>query len=183
MAIAINYYGSIADADSYFANRLHSGAWLQADPADQPKALWAASVIIDTLNYKGIKHALWALDKEFAYPPNFYAPRKFPTPEAIHAANLSQPLEFPRDSDTVVPSDIEQACYEIAFSLLDGRDPELELESLGITQMAYGQVQSSYNRYQPPIEHLVNGIPNALAWRLIRPYLASSDEIRLTRVS
>ena len=25
MAIAINYYGSIADADSYFANRLHSG--------------------------------------------------------------------------------------------------------------------------------------------------------------
>jgi hypothetical protein len=95
---------------------------------------------------------------------------------------LAQPLEFPRDSDTTVPADIEQACYELAYSLLDGRDPELELEALGISQQAYGQVQTSYNRSQTPLEHLVNGVPNALAWRLIRPFLASPDEIRLTRI-
>ena len=33
---------------------------------------------------------------------------------------------------------------------LTGDDPELELEALGISQQAYGQVQTSYNRNQSP---------------------------------
>ena len=175
------YYGSIDDAANYFANRLHAGAWNEADPADRPKALWAATQIIDTLNFKGVKHPVWKLFQEYTAPHRspFYPE---PTPKQIRQAMLSQPSEFPRDSDTTVPSEIVQACYELAFSLLDGKDPEMELEALGINQLAYGQVQTSFNRQQVPLEHLVNGVPNALAWRLIRPFLASPDEIKLTRI-
>ena len=181
MAIQVNYYGTIQDASAYFVNRLHSQAWGDADVEDRPKALWAATQIIDTLNYKGVKHSVWQLFQEYLPPhrtPFFPAP----TAEQVRAAMLAQPLEFPRDCDTTVPADIEQATYELAYSLLDDRDPELELEALGINQLAYGQVQTSYNRNQVPLEHLVNGVPNALAWRLIRPFLASPDEIKLTRI-
>jgi hypothetical protein len=106
-----------------------------------------------------------------------------PTPEQVRQAEQTQPLEFPRGSDTVVPSEIEQATYELAYSLLDGKDFELELEALGISQQAYGSVQTSYNRNQAPLEHIVNGIPNALAWRLIRPFLRAADQIKLSRIT
>ena len=92
-------------------------------------------------------------------------------------------MSFLCGSDTTVPTAIVQACYEIAYSLLDGRDPELELEALGITQQAYGPIQTSFNRNQVPLEHLINGVPNALAWRLLRPFLRSSDQIKLTRIA
>src|SRR5690554_5479363 len=114
------YYGSVAEAHAYFQVRLHERAWSEASPVDRPKALWAATQIIDTLNYKGEKHAVWLLGS-------------CPTADQVRAANEAQPLEFPRGSDTEVPRDIRVACYEIAHSLLDGKDPEQELEALGIT--------------------------------------------------
>ncbi len=146
------YYGSIAGAHAYFAVRLNERAWSLAKPVDRPKALWAATQVIDTLNFKGQK------------------------------ADPAQVLEFPRGCDSVVPRDIEVACYELAHSLLDGRDPETELESLGITSAGYSSVRTTYDRSKVPFEHLINGVPNALAWRLIRPYLRDGDDITLSRV-
>ena len=54
-------------------------------------------------------------------------------------AEGSQELEFPRGADTEVPEAIRRACYEIAHTLLDGKDPELELENLGIVSQGYRQ--------------------------------------------
>ena len=53
--ISVNFYGTVDDATAYFANRLHESAWTSADPADRPKALWAATQIIDTLNFAVIE--------------------------------------------------------------------------------------------------------------------------------
>jgi hypothetical protein len=169
----VAYYGTLAEANEYFANRLHESAWSNADPADRPKALWAATQIIDTLNFKGRKHPVHVLLQQ---NPQV-------TVAEVQAAEASQVLEFPRGVDTKVPEAISRACYEIAHSLLDGKDPELELEALGISSQGYSSVRTTYSREHVPIEHIVNGIPNAMAWRLIRPFLRDADEIKLSRIS
>jgi len=167
------YYGTLLEANDYFDHRLHERAWYGAIPADRPKALWAATLIIDALCFKGDKAAVYTLleadsDAEDA---------------DIRAAEASQAREFPRGSDTVVPEAIRLACYEIAHSLLDGKDPEMELENLGIVSQGYESVRTTYSRHQVPIEHLINCVPNALAWRYIRPFLRDEDAVKLVRVS
>lgn len=173
MAISSDYYGSVSEATTYFSLRLHETAWTDAPPGDRPKALWAATQIIDTLNFKGYKATVQALltDNPDA------------TQEEIRAAEAAQVLEFPRGEDTEVPEPILRAVYEIAHSLLDGKDPELELENLGVISQGYSSVRTTYSRNQLPIEHIINGVPNALAWRLIKPFLRDQDAIKLSRVS
>src|SRR5690606_27134828 len=101
----------------------------------------------------------------------------------IRAAEASQVLEFPRGDDTEVPEAIRRACYEIAHALLDGKDPEMELEALGITSQGFHSVRTTYSRNQVPIEHLIHGVPAVLAWNLLKPFLRDDDAIRLSRVS
>ena len=192
MSINATYYGTINEANDYFGSRLHSSAWTNAVQADQPKALLAATRIIDKLNYKGHKATVWAVLKTYLADDNFLWGWPFistdswpyrPSRAELEAAELAQPLQFPRDSDTVVPEAIRQACYEIAYSLLDGRDPELDLEALAINHQAYGNVQTTYSRDQVPLEHILNGIPSIVAWRLVRPFLRPTNELKLSRIS
>lgn len=167
------YYGTLVEANEYFDLRLHESAWYGAQPADRPKALIAATRILDALNYKGRKSTVAAL-----LDGNPDA-----SDEEIRVQEAAQPLEFPRGADTVVPEAIRMACYEIAHSLLDGKDPELELENLGIVSQGYESVRTTFARAQVPIEHIINGVPNAQAWRLVRPFLRDEDAMILARVS
>jgi hypothetical protein len=173
MAITQEYYGDEVEADDYFSKRLHEYAWTEASASDHTKALWAATLIIDALNFKGVKKAVYDL----------LAANPSASDEEIRVANASQTLEFPRDSDTVVPEAVRIACYEISHSLLDGKDPEMELENLGITSQGFGSVRTSYNRTQIPIEHIINGIPSSQAWRYLMPFLRDDEAIRISRVS
>jgi hypothetical protein len=92
-------------------------------------------------------------------------------------------LEFPRGEDTVVPETIDRVCYEIAYALLDGKDPDLELENLGISSQTYGEVSTTYSRGQTLIEHIVNCVPSAQAWNWLKPFLRDGDMLALLRVS
>ena len=182
MAINFDYYGKqdgdtaaerTAEPTAYFAQRLHETAWSAARDADREKALVAATQIIDGLNFKGYKHGVYTLlDANSAADPS-----------DIQAAEASQSLEFPRGADTEVPGAIRRACYEIAYALLDGKDPELELENLSVESMGYGQVRTGYSRNQVPIEHIINMVPSSVAWRLLRPFLRDGDAVKLSRVS
>ena len=167
------FYGTVIEATDYFQTRLHEFAWSTASPEDRIKALIAARRLIDGLNFKGFKHTVYLLSVS----------NPTAAVDLVRAAEAAQALEFPRGSDTVVPEDIRRAAYEIAHSLLDNKDPELELETLAITSVGYGAVRTSYERSQVPIEHLINMVPNALAWRLIKPFLRDDDAVRLSRVS
>ncbi len=173
MALSTGYYGTVEEANSYFVNRLYERAWSQSKPVKRPKALWAASVVIDALNYKGYKSTVYTLLKG---SPNA-------SDEEIREAEADQDLEFPRGADSVVPETIRRATYEIAHGLLDGRDPEIELENLGIISQSYAAVRTSYSRNQVPIEHIINGIPSPQAWRWLRPFLREDDAIVLARIS
>lgn len=167
------HYGTLVEANEYFENRLHERAWSSAAPQDRPKALLAATRIIDTLNFKGRKHSVHVL---LCDDPDA-------STDEIYQQEAAQPLEFPRGKDTETPEAIRLACYEIAYSLLDGKDPEIELENLGVSSQGYESVRTTFNRSMVPIEHLVNGVPNAMAWRLIRPFLRDEDAVKLSRIS
>ena len=176
MAINLSYYGTLDEADEYFSKRLHEVAWSEASALDREKALIAARSIIDGLNYKGVKHTVYTLCGSDPEASSVSA-------DDIRAAEASQPLEFPRGDDTEVPEAIRIAEYEIAHALLDGKNPELELENLAISAMGYGAVKTSYERSQLPIEHIVNLVPSSVAWRLLRPFLRDSDALKLSRLS
>jgi len=173
VAVNLTYYGTLDEAGDYFAKRLHEIAWSEASALDREKALIAARGIIDGLNYKGYKASVYAL---LRVNPSA-------TQEQIRAAEASQPLEFPRGADTVVPEAIRIAEYEIAHALLDGKDPELALENLAVSAMGYGSVKTSYERSQLPIEHIINLVPSSVAWRLLKPFLRDSDAMKLSRLS
>lgn len=170
-----NTYGTLAGADAYFSARLHEEAWSEANPTDRPKALWAATLIIDALNYKGYKATVYNI----LYDAD--GNELDVTDEEIRGAEASQSLEFPRGEDTEVPEAVHLACYEIAYSLLDGKDPELELENLGIISQGFGTARSTYARSQTQIEHIINGVPNAQAWNRLKTFLRDADAIKLSR--
>ena len=202
MAIITDYYGTPQEAQDYFDNRLHERYWSKACPADRIKALRAATQIIDTLAYKGDKAAV-------AIYKNTTARQEW-TDDGIRAADATQSLEFPRGTgespndklgvgvspdfldpdvsdpelpDTEVPEPIRRACYEIAYSLLSGKDPERELENLGVSSHGFEGVRTAYDRGMLPVEHTVNGVPSATAWRLIQPFLRDDNTIQMSRVS
>jgi hypothetical protein len=81
-------------------------------------------------------------DLLFSKPPAVDAD---PDTEDIRAAEAEQALEFPRGEDTEVSEAIRIACYEIAHSLLDGKDPEIELENLGMVSQGYESVRTTYS--------------------------------------
>lgn len=167
------YYGTLCDANEYFENRLHEAAWFGSPDADRPKALLRATQTIDALNYKGNKHTVWKLLEEDPDATN----------AEIRAAEAEQILEFPRGVDTVEPSTIDIACYECAYALLDGIDPDAELEQLAVVSQGVASLRTTYNRSQQPIEHLLHGIPSATAWRYIKPFLRDGYQVKLSRVS
>jgi hypothetical protein len=182
--MAFQTYGDIYEAATYFDNRLHEHAWTNALATDRPKALLAATRLIDSLNFKGQKHTIHVIVVAAGYDTLEEAlDAEALTKDEVQAASLSQELEFPRGDDTTVPTIIEYACYEAAHSLLDDKDPELELENLGVIRQSYGSVGTTYNRNQVPIEHLINLMPSALAWRWLKPFLRDEDAVKLRRIS
>lgn len=178
MSINVTYYGTLSEANEYFEKRLHEWAWSAASTGDREKALIAARQLVDGLAYKGYKHTVYLVMEAHADEVIDDA-----ILEEIRAAEAAQANEFPRGADTVIPEDIRIAQYELGHSLLDNKDPELELETLAVISSTYGGVKTMYNREQLPLEHLINLIPNAVAWRRLRPYLRDSDAIKLSRVS
>jgi hypothetical protein len=176
---------AVALAETYFSGRLHTEAWddledteaadeipeVPADPEHVPpivgspavpavefaynpqkfKALTHATRILERLNYKGAK------------------------------TDTLQSYQFPRSPDTEIPQDMQDACCELALSLLDGVDPDLEFENLRLTQQSMASAKSTYDR-STVVEHIAAGVPSISAWRLLKPYLEDTNSVNLVRV-
>lgn len=145
-------YGTIEKADNYFAMMLEGQRWAFTERLKRIQAMVSATRRIERLNFKGAQAA------------------------------AGQPLQFPRGTDTVVPVEIEQACYELALVLLKGVDPDTEADNLSATVQAYGSLRSEFDRTSIP-PNIRAGIPSQTAWNLLFPYLDPVRGISLRRVS
>lgn len=171
MAIDPNsYYGTVADADTYFANRLHETDWAIATPENKEKALLAATGDIERLSFVGVKSTVFDLLEE----------NPTPTDAELKAAYDAQLLEWPRDDGDTVPLNVEYACYEIAHERLKGRDPMVEIENLGLTSDGVGSTRVSRDVQGPT--YLANGIVSFLAWRFLLPLLDDNNRFDFQRV-
>ena len=145
-------YGTLTKADNYFGSMLEGQRWIYTERSKRIKALVSATKRIDRLNFLGEK------------------------------TDSSQPLQFPRGTDTLVPVEIEEACYHIADALLKGVDPETEADNLPTSLLAYGGLRTEYDR------SVINawtraGIPSQHAWNLLLPFLASRTELYIRRTN
>jgi hypothetical protein len=143
-------YGTVLGATAYFATRLNSLAWTNATNADRVSALTEATRLIDNLNYKGDK------------------------------TSTTQALEFPRGGDILVPTNIQYAAYELAIRLLDGYDPDMEIEGLRLASNDYDSVHGAYHRGVQP-EWVMAGIISPRAWFLLKPYLRDPRILVISR--
>lgn len=173
MAVLFTAYATIQEADAFFACKLHESAWTQSNPVQREPALIEASRIIDSLSFKGRKNTVHVLLEA----------NEDATKEEIRAADLTQELEFPRGADITVPDRIQWACFEIVHALLDGVDPQLELENMSMNDHGIGSVRASFNRNQTPQEHFMNGVPSSTAWKYLKPFVRDDKRQRLLRVS
>ena len=171
------HYGTLSEANDYFNTRLHSDLWEGTDPAERTKALYSATRAIDRLDFAGEKAAAYTYRQGLTNPNQPSATELL----AIQAAGITQTLEFPRGADSTVPEDIEIACYELAYALLDGKDPQFELENLAMISQGYSAVRNTADRGYAQ-EHLLAGIPSTSAWSYLKPYLRENKEIRVVRL-
>lgn len=163
-------YVTLSEAQAYFTNRLHSGLWDNSAVENRTKALAQATAAIDRLRFAGQRHTVWDVIENGD-----------PSEENIRAAIVDQPLEFPRGQDEEIPQDIKNATCEEAFALLDGKDPDAELEDLGVISQGYSSVRVTVDRSFAQ-EHLNAGICSPRAWRSIKPYLLEARDFKINRV-
>lgn len=177
------YYGTVVGGNQYFSERLHSEAWTDATASDRVAALTDATRIIDSLNYKGVKHAVWSIMYEYNTSTEQFEKilTNPPTRNEIIAADGNQYLEFPRGQDSSVPEEIEWACYELALAFVEGFVPEDSIDRLNVVKQAYAAVGTTYDTSTNALEYLVYGIPTARVWRWLKPYLTDDRIIRLSR--
>lgn len=143
-------YGTLQEANAYFATRMYTSPWDRATVQNQTKALNQATRIIDRLRFVGTK------------------------------TSDSQELQFPRGGDTVVPTDVRNACFEIALSLLDGKDPERERTNLSVLSQGFSGVRTTYTN-SAARDHILAGVPSHTAWTYLLPYLDKTEDVRISR--
>lgn len=148
------HYGTQEAAQAYFAALLHRGLWANSALSDREKALNSATQRINLFRFSGVK------------------------------SDDDQDNEFPRcvdDVDIGTPTEIEEACYEIAFAYLSGADPDKDLQELTLSSFAFANVKKGYNREYIP-EHTLAGVSSSVAWAKIKPYLQDPNTKTFQRV-
>jgi hypothetical protein len=163
--LVVDYYGTLPEAEQFFASRLTDRNWAIASPDDKIKALRMATQAIDRLNIAGLKQV------------------------------DTQILQFPRRNDyydnsgellqtfsTDVPQDIKTATYLCAVKFLGGWDADIEINNLMAIENRIGPSNSKYDRSWAP-DYIKAGIPSATAWTMIRPYLRDPNEITVVRAT
>jgi hypothetical protein len=86
--------------------------------------------------------------------------------------------EFPRLEWPIIPNDIKIATCEIAIQFLNGVDTEQEIKNIYITNRSYASVSTGNDSGIVP-DHIRAGIPSAVAWLYLRPYLNDPLECRV----
>jgi hypothetical protein len=141
-----NSYVTVAEADSYFLDRLDVAAWTAADEPTKSQALVTATSMLDDLSWVGT------------------------------AVSESQSLAFPRSGEyfdprlgtvvsiTGVPLRVQKATYELAYHLLN--NDGLQDDTGGVKNISVGPIRLDF--IKPPSK-----IPSNVL-RLVKPLQANA---------
>lgn len=164
-------YISNQDADAYFSTRFSSNRWAGQLEATKTAVLLRAAIIIDRLNFAGLKAAAYAVKINGG------------TREEMRVAGNAQVNQFPRGSDTTVPQEILDACCEIAYALISGIDPDEELRALATASESIGPLglKVTYDKTRAA-DWVLAGVPSPTAWQMLLPYLRDLHAISICRV-
>jgi len=149
--VSVNAYITIDEANTYVNTHfIERSSWTNATDTDKAIVLNDATIRIDRLPFKGSRTV------------------------------VTQDFEFPRGGDTSPPSAIDSACAEIAFALIDGKDPDYEYESLRVSKDKVSGVEITSDT-GVFMTHKVAGIPSLSAWNLLIPYLRDNSSFSVSR--
>lgn len=164
--VGINSYVDISYADSYFAGRLYTDEWDNADIATKEKALITACRRIERLQFKGIK----------ADPENqiLQFPRALPSvgmplyPSEKRFNNLDYTLRYIVQDK--VPDEVKAAQCEEALALLKyGNSTRAKLQEQNVVQVDFGSVSEEYKG--------LGKLFSKEAYELLKPYLTCAVAI------
>ena len=98
-------------------------------------------------------------------------------------AQATRIIETVNYSDFVAPypQDVIDATSEIALKLLEGFNPDEELELSRIKSHTFDRIKQVNKEGETPL-HIIAGIPSATAFRLLHKYLPNQNTVRLDRV-
>lgn len=142
ITVGENSYIDIDGADEYFAGRLYAESWSGADSETKEKALRQATREIDRQPLRGRKS-----DRE-------------------------QTLAFPRYPDTEIPKEVQEACCEEAFAILEsGNSQRRKLQQEGVQSFTLGNMSETY------APGAGRGLISQEAKELLRPWLLGGVNI------
>lgn len=99
----------------------------------------------------------------------------------MDSLNFKDIYIFTDKTDVTIPDDFKIANALIAQALLQGIDPEEEIDKLKLEGENIQGVNKSYK--ETIQEHTIEGIVSARAWRLLKPYLKDGKSISFERIS
>ena len=151
---AIVPYADKTYCSAYMAERLNPDAWTD-NVASQDAALAQATRAIDELPLVGTKQ------------------------------ESDQVREFPRsvDTDTDIPVEVQNACCELALSLLQGNLTEELMHGVGVASEGVGDTAVSYTGERGAAALLDDqaGLPSREAYSMLAPWIVDQSTIDLIR--
>lgn len=167
MAIQVgtNSYVDIGWAEQYFAGRLYTDEWDNADTATKEKALLMACRRIERLQFKGIKADP---DNQILQFPRALPAVGMPLYQSERKFNLDYTLSYIVQGG--VPDEVKAAQCEEALALLKyGNSTRAKLQEQNVVQIDFGSVSEQYKG--------LGKLFSKEAYELLKPYLACAVAI------
>ena len=175
LEVGTNSYISVADATTYFNDRLYADSWTAASADDQAKALIMATKTLDRLLLRGRKK----LDDQVLEFPRCYfslaaiAGTRFPILEDYSVLNgwyceLSTPQRV-----------LDAVCEEALALLTSGNDPRRAIQRAGVKSYRLGSLSETFADGAIAVgTSSKQGLISDEAKALMRPYIAGAVAIR-----
>ena len=140
--ISANSYATLAEADTYHEERLHTETWDAADDATKNIARVMATRLLDSM-------FVWA-----EWPTTEEQSLQWPR-QGVLAANQLENI-----GDYEIPIELKRATAEFARQLIDSDSTEnSDIEALGITSLSAGPVSLAFKATQT-----VKVVPDAVGY-------------------
>lgn len=131
-----NSYVTLAEAITYFGDRLQDDLWNNAGSGDRTAALlWAARILDTRVSWNGNKTAT---TQAMAWP-------------RANVVDIEQPDSWSTSylDDATIPQFLQDAQCEVALALL-GSDTTLDPDSIGLASLAVGSLNIQFDASRKP---------------------------------